>query len=129
MATYECSRTVFMVQGVYYLLSGAWPFVSISSFLAVTGPKTDLWLVYTVGALVVVMGATLFMAGLNRRNTNEVLLLGIGSAGALIAIDVIYTFKRVIAPIYLLDAFLELSFLFCHLILIPLSVTWDKRQK
>jgi hypothetical protein len=39
-------------QGVYYLLTGVWPLPSIGSFQRVTGPKTDLWLVRTVGVLV-----------------------------------------------------------------------------
>jgi hypothetical protein len=34
---------VALVQGVYFLLTGVWPIVHLPSFLAVTGPKTDLW--------------------------------------------------------------------------------------
>ena len=39
-------------QGGYYLIMGAWPLVSLETFEMVTGPKTDHWLVQTVGALV-----------------------------------------------------------------------------
>jgi len=34
--TYLC-----LIQGVYYLLTGLWPLVSIETFQMVTGPKTD----------------------------------------------------------------------------------------
>jgi hypothetical protein len=36
--------------------------LNIRSFQAVTGPKTDLWLVQTVGVLVTVIGLTLCLA-------------------------------------------------------------------
>ena len=35
-----------------YLATGLWPLFNIESFQQVTGPKTDLWLVRTVGVLV-----------------------------------------------------------------------------
>lgn len=43
-----------MAQGVYYVVSGAWPLVHIDSFQKVTGRNTDLWLVHTVGLLVLI---------------------------------------------------------------------------
>jgi hypothetical protein len=84
-----------------------WPLVHVESFLAVTGPKTDLWLVYTVGALIAVVGAVLLAAGRSGRVTPEVALLAVGSALALAAIDVIFVTRGVIDPIYLADAVAE----------------------
>jgi hypothetical protein len=49
------------LQGVYYALTGLWPLVSIRTFKAVTGEKTDNlptgfdsdhWLVMTVSVLI-----------------------------------------------------------------------------
>lgn len=40
-----------LLQGLYYSISGIWPLLSIDTFMAVTGPKTDIWLVKTVGVL------------------------------------------------------------------------------
>ena len=68
-----------MAQGVYYVVSGAWPLVHIDSFQKVTGRKTDLWLVHTVGLQVL--------------------------------IELVYVLKRVISPIYLADAVVELGFI------------------
>ena len=33
------------IQGLYFFFTSVWPIVHMSSFLAVTGPKHDLWLV------------------------------------------------------------------------------------
>ncbi len=89
---------------LYYLVTGIWPLLHMPSFLRVTGPKTDLWLVRTVGALIAVVGLALGRAALRRRVTPDIALLATGSAAALTAIDVIYVASGRIAPIYLLDA-------------------------
>jgi hypothetical protein len=101
---------IALLQGVYFLVSGAWSLVHIESFLKVTGPKTDLWLVKTVGALLVVIGAALILAGLQRTFEPGLILVALGSAGVLCAIDVIYVARRVIPRIYLVDAVVEAAF-------------------
>jgi len=100
---------VVFVQALYYLGTGIWPLVSISTFQLVTGPKTDLWLVKTVGVLITVIGIALLIASYRRRTTLEVRLIAIGSALGLTAIDVIYVSLGRIAPIYLLDTVVELA--------------------
>jgi hypothetical protein len=97
-------RYLCFAQGAYYLITGIWPLLSIRTFMMLTGPKTDLWLVKTVGVVVAVIGAVLVVAGLRRQTAPEVPLLAVGSAAGLTAIDVVYVAKRRIAPIYLLDA-------------------------
>ena len=96
-----------MIHGGYFVITGVWPIVHLRSFLAVTGPKADLWLVKTVGAIVAVVGLALLLAARSGRVTGEVVLLGVGSAVALGAIDVVYVAKRVIPRVYLLDAVAE----------------------
>jgi hypothetical protein len=103
--------SVALTQGVYFVATGVWPLVSIRTFMRVTGPKTDLWLVKTVGILVTVVGATILCAAFREQIDLEILVLAVGSAAALTAIDVIYVAKRVIAPIYLADAVLEIAFI------------------
>jgi len=94
-------------QGLYYLVTGVWPLVSIETFQLVTGPKTDHWLVMTVGILIVAVALTLLVAAWRRQNPPEVAVLAIASALGLTAIDVLYVAKQVIAPIYLADAMAE----------------------
>jgi hypothetical protein len=100
--------SVATIQGLFYLATGVWPLLHIDSFMAVTGPKTDLWLVYTVGILVAAIGAVLLMSARSGRITPEVMSLAVLSAAGLTAIDVIFVVRQVILPIYLADAAVEL---------------------
>ncbi len=110
--TYLC-----LIQGVYYLLTGLWPLVSIETLQIVTGPKTDHlitgresdhWLVMTVAVLIVAIGATLLFTAWRRREPVEVAVLAIASALALTGIDVVYAARGTIRPIYLFDAVAEI---------------------
>jgi hypothetical protein len=104
-------RAVAMAQATYYAQSGLWPIVHLRSFEWLTGPKTDGWLVKTVGGLLSVTGGALGLAALSDRVTPELELVGAGSALTLAAIDVVYVARRRISPIYLLDAVANLGLL------------------
>lgn len=101
------AQTLAAVHGLFYLATGVWPLVHIDSFLAVTGPKTDLWLVYTVGVLVAAVGVVLLLTALSGRLTPEVAVLAVGTAVALAGIDVVFVTRGVIDRIYLADAAAE----------------------
>ncbi len=98
------ARHVWLAQAAYYLVTGVWAVVGIRSFQIISGPKTDIWLVRTVGLLVAVVGGSLGVAGWRRRITPEIIGMAISTGAALTVIDVVYTAKRRISPIYLLDA-------------------------
>ena len=102
-------RTIAILQGLYFVITGIWPLLSISTFQAVTGPKTDLWLVKTVGLLVTVVGFVILLAGIHGSVTFEIFILAVGSASALAAVDVNYSLNRTISRIYLLDALAEFA--------------------
>jgi hypothetical protein len=111
--------SICWVQGIYFLLTGLWPLVSIETFQMVTGKKTDHlvtgneadhWLVNTVGALVTAIGIVFVSAAWSRRANFDVALLGISVAIALIAVDVVYVARGAISSVYLVDALLELAF-------------------
>jgi hypothetical protein len=99
-----------LTQGVYYLASGLWPLVSIFTFQLITGPKDDIWLVRTVGALVIVCSAVLLLAASRRRIAPEAALLGFGYALALMAVEIFYVLAGTISPVYLLDTVIEAVF-------------------
>ena len=105
-------------QGLYFVPTGLLAIVNIRVFEAVTGPKTDRWLVKTVGGLVVAVGAGLWMAGRRRAVTPELATIAVGSAAALAAVDLVYVSKGRISPIYLLDALGEVA------LLIGWAVAW-----
>jgi hypothetical protein len=98
---------VALVQGFYFLATGLWPLVHSQSFQKITGPKTDLWLVKTVGVLMAVIGAGLIAAGVAEQVLPPVILIGMAAALGLLVIDLAYTLRRIISPIYLLDAVVE----------------------
>lgn len=97
------------VEGFYYLGTGLWPLVSIDSFLKVTGPKTDLWLVQAFGVLVAVVGVVLLTAAWRRKVPLEIVTLAAGMALALAGIDIIFVLRRNIGPVYLIDAMAQIG--------------------
>ncbi|HEX6982704.1 MAG TPA: hypothetical protein VF181_08075 [Balneolaceae bacterium] len=106
-----------IAQGIYFFITGIWPILHIESFIAVTGPKTDIWLVKTVGMLALAIGVGLLAAGIKRQLSLPLVLIAAGSAFGFALVDIIYVWKAVIDPIYLLDAFIELILLVFWLVL------------
>ena len=95
-----------LLQGIFYVFTGVWPLIHLDSFVGVTGPKTDIWLVKTVGVLVLAIGVALISA---RKNPQlPIVLLAINSALGLAAIDIVYVFDGTISWIYLTDAIIEI---------------------
>ena len=107
---FPLNRVIF-TQGAYYLITGVWPLLNMNSFERITGPKTDKWLVKTVGVLVAAIGGSLMVAARGDRVSREAQLLAAASAAGLSLIDVTYVAKSRIAPVYLLDAISELALL------------------
>jgi hypothetical protein len=102
-------RATPVVQGLFLLATGIWPLLHLRSFEAVTGPKVDDWLVKTMGALLAVTGGSLIVGELEGSRSRAVAALGIGSAAALGAADIVYVTRRRISPIYLADAVAQLG--------------------
>lgn len=104
-------RDLLWAQGGYYVATGLWPLLHMPSFLAVTGEKRDLWLVKTVGLLVIAVGASLMTAAYGGVPGPETFALAVGSAVALTLVDVVYSVKRTISYVYLADALAEAALL------------------
>lgn len=101
-------KLIALLQGTYWTVTGVWPLVHMPSFIWVSGPKTDLWLVRTVGLLLTLIGAVLLSAGIQKRVTPEIKWLGIGGAASMAFIDFYYALQGVIWDIYMLDGVLEI---------------------
>jgi hypothetical protein len=104
---------IAVIQALYYVTTGVWPLIHVRSFQWATGPKTDLWLVQTVGVLVTAIGISLLWAGWTGATGTEVLMLAVGSAAGLAAIDVVFVARGVISRIYLVDAIAEAVLIAC----------------
>jgi hypothetical protein len=105
-------------QGLYFLVTGVWPIVSVETFQLVTGLKSDHliadppteadhWMLNTIAALIVAISLVLLAAARRRQISFDIALLAVLSAAALTTIDVIYVARGTIAPIYLADAAVE----------------------
>ncbi len=101
-------RHVAIAQGIYYLVAGLWPLASMGTFERVTGPKTDHWLVRTVGLLAAAIGAVLLARAVAEHREPDP-LLGAGSAAAFAATDAVHALRGEISPIYLADAVVEVG--------------------
>lgn len=104
------SHSIALSQGIYYVVGGIWPLLSIGTFQLVTGRKRDLWLVKTVGLLLTAIGAVLISAARGKRASPEIVLLGAASAGVIGGVDVVYYRKGILRWIYLVDALIEIAF-------------------
>jgi len=104
-------RLVLLGQAGFYIVMGAWPIIDITSFETVSGPKSDHWLVQTVGLLAVAIGASLLVGIWRMQPSLETLTLAVTTAIAFLSIDVVFVLRRVISAIYLVDAGLEAFFL------------------
>ena len=102
-------RQTLIAMAAYYVATGAWPILHMRSFEAVTGPKTDHWLVKTVGALALANGAALAFGARREEISAETVALAVCSALAFSAVDVVYVTRGRIAPVYLGDAAVELA--------------------
>jgi hypothetical protein len=98
---------IFLVQGIYWLATGVWGLVDIESFMKVTGPKTDVWLVKTVSVLIIVISLSLLSSVRGRGDKMPVILLAITSCIGLAGIDFYYALNNVISKVYLLDGVVQ----------------------
>ena len=100
-------RITIVAQAVYYLLTALWPIIDIQSFMRVTGYKHDIWLVKTVGALLIPESLTMISYLFIRTDRRPVFILGSLSCVAFICVDLYYSLTDVIHDIYLADAVLQ----------------------
>jgi hypothetical protein len=103
------ARIAALVQGAYYVVTGAVPLVSMALFEAITGEKTDDWLVVMVGLLTVAIGLHLVRTIRRRGDPGDVRFLGIASALSFGAMDAWVFWTGAGSAAYLVDLFVELA--------------------
>lgn len=79
--------------------------------MEVTGPKNDIWLVKTVGLTIVACSLGMLGASFRKYVQPDVIIIVLGFAGFLAAVDIYYNITDVIAPVYLADAVVEMLFI------------------
>jgi protein-S-isoprenylcysteine O-methyltransferase Ste14 len=85
--------------------------IDIHSFMAVTGPKTDIWLVKTVSVLLLAISFSFFTSLFVNKNEWPVIVLAAGCCIALALIDFYYSANGTISAVYSLDGIAQLILL------------------
>lgn len=99
-----------VAQGVFNIVGGLWPLLSLRSFEWVFGPKQERWLEYTVAGLLCVNGAVQIAAA-RAGEPVAARRIGQGTALTLLAIDLVYVPLGRIRWTYLIDAAMEAGWL------------------
>jgi hypothetical protein len=110
-------RTIIIAQSVYILITAVWPILDIESFMIITGYKTDIWLVKTVGALLIPVAACLSTYLFIESDTRPAFVLGMLTCISFIVIDFYYALNDVISDIYLVDGIVQIIFLLMWILL------------
>jgi hypothetical protein len=100
--------TALALQGAYYVGAGLWPIADMDSFELVTGPKTDRWLVQTVGLLAASIGTALLHGRHAVRRGSPVRTLALTSALSFAAVGLWHGLRGRISAVYVADAVIEL---------------------
>jgi hypothetical protein len=95
-----------------------WPIIDIESFMLVTGYKTDVWLVKTVGAILISISLCMATHLFIRTDHVPVVVLCIASSIAFISIDFYYALNDTISDIYIADGALQIFFLIAWIYLV-----------
>lgn len=98
------------LQGLYFIITGIWPLVHIESFLYITGYKTDIWLVKTVGILILPYSVLCFYTIGNTKRNTAIATVNIICCLGLAWVDLYYYLKGIISWVYLIDFALEMIF-------------------
>jgi hypothetical protein len=104
-------KTIISIQSLYCFITAVWPIIHIESFMEVTGYKTDIWLVKTVGALLIPVSICLFMHLFIKTDKRPAVALASLTCVAFICIDFYYALNDVISDIYQLDGVIQILLL------------------
>ena len=106
------SRTnLARAQGIFNVVGGAWPIVSLRSFEFVYGKKRDVYLQKTVGGLLLSVGYVQLTADDSEDSLAVARRLGIATAATLLVIDLIYIPKGEMRKTYLQDLACEVGWI------------------
>ncbi|MFH5824476.1 hypothetical protein [Georgenia sp. AZ-5] len=104
-------QRVARAHGLFNVLGGLWPIISMRSFETVYGPpKLDRYLEYTIGGLLIANGLTQLRTAPHPQSVAQSRRIGVGTAVALTAVDVVFAPRR-ISPMYFVDAVMEVGWM------------------
>ncbi|GAB0157916.1 hypothetical protein CHRYSEOSP005_32100 [Chryseobacterium sp. Alg-005] len=114
-----------LVQGIYFFITGVWPLIHLKSFMEVTGPKTDIWLVQTVAVLILSHSMLFFYIAFKKRILPVYALMGMITTSGLAIIELYYYFQGTLKWVYFIDSVIEILFFIYWL----WYLLYDRRKK
>jgi hypothetical protein len=122
-------QALLWVQGLYTIATAVWGVIDIESFMAVTGPKTDLWLVKTFSALLFGIGLAMILEAVFLSRAVPLLILFLLNSVVLAFADLYYGLTGEISRAYVVDGVAQVIFALAWLfVLSQLKVMLDSRQ-
>jgi hypothetical protein len=106
-------KYLLLAQSGYTLLTALWGLLDIDSFMAVTGPKTDIWLVKAVSVLFVSIALSLIVSFVFNPSDKSSATLAITVSIGIAIIDFYYSLNHIIRPVYIVDGCIQLIFFCC----------------
>ena len=125
MSSQKLRIALLWSQGGYTLLTAIWPIVHIKSFMDVSGYKTDVWLVKTVGVLLAAIAVCLLLSIAEKENF-PVSVLGLFTAAGMAYVDFFYALTDTIPDIYMADGIAEILFAVLWLYLLLKNARYKK---
>lgn len=126
MSSQKLRIALLWSQGIYTLLTAIWPIVHVKSFMDVSGYKTDVWLVKTVGVLLAAIALCLLLSTTVKENNFPVSVLGLFTAAGMAYVDFFYALTDTIPDIYMADGIAEILFAVLWLYLLLKNARYKK---
>jgi len=105
-------RIIPLIQAVYFLITAVWPLVHLTSFLAVTGDKKEIWLLETVSILLLPYCLILIHLAFTSENNVIMPIAALLSSLGLGVIEIYYFLNGTIKWVYAVDSILQFIFVF-----------------
>lgn len=109
MSRKKLYKAALILQGMYIFVTALWALVDIKSFMIITGPKTDIWLVKTVAVLLISISMFFLMSSAKSEDLRVCFTAFVLSFG-LAYIDFFYSLNKTIRWVYALDGIIEILF-------------------
>lgn len=111
LASYITLKRIAFAQGIYYLATAIWPFISGSSFQDLLGPKRDWWLVLTFSMLMAAIGLAMLTSLKINADLRVARLFGLFIALMLALSEIWFVSSGAIRNTYLIDTFFQALFI------------------
>jgi hypothetical protein len=103
-------KTILIIQGIYTTITALLAIVDIDSFMKVTGPKNDIWLVKTVSVILLAVGLTFLVHAFQQKISLAAITLALSTSLGLAIIDFHYVSEGVISRVYAADGIIQIIF-------------------